>query len=700
MIEIEQTIDRGVAPEEVVEEEDKEPTVRREALVAHLSERVRAAKQYHSKAFKQMKTDMDAVFKGYSGNNWDADKYIANILQRHVHQRTSALYAKNPKPVATRRKRMDHQVWDGEEESMKKALSTLAKLKMQGQEPDQQAQAVVDDQAKVKVEHRRMDKVAKCMEMLFEYFMDEQHPTFKSQMKALVRRVITTSVGFVKVGYQRDVDRLPDISSKMSDVQAQVDHLRRIASDAEKGDIDQDDPEMEELLLSLEALQNEPLTIIQEGLVFDFPECDSIIVDPMCRLLRGFVGASWVAHEMYLTPEEIKEIYDVDVQDNFLSYDMKGNETGGHNSQAGSYNYFNQSADSVREGLALVWEIYDKNAGLLYVVCDGHNDFLSEPEAPPVKLETFWPFFALTFNEIEHKDLLYPPSDVSLLAPMQHEYNRARQGLREHRRANRPKYAVPAGMLEEGDKELLKDPPANAVLELQALVAGQKVDDVLQPVKQIGIDPNLYEVRTIFDDVQLVVGQQEANFGQVSKGTATETSIAESSRMSAIGANIDDLDSFMSEVTRAAGQILLLEMSKEEVIAICGPGAVWPEFKKEDVLNEIYLQIEAGSTGKPNKAAELQNIERIIPFLIQIPGIDPKFLGKELLKRLDDKMDLTDAIIDKLPSIVAQNMAQGAKAQAQSRGGTPPEAQGGQGGNNAPLPKPPGGGKPQAGINV
>jgi len=170
--------------------------------------------------------------------------------------------------------------------------------------------------------------------------------------------------------------------------------------------------------------------------------------------------------------------------------------------------------------------------------------------------------------------------------------------------------------------------------------------------------------------------------------------------MSAIGANIDDLDSFMSEVTRAAGQILLLEMSKEEVTAICGPGAVWPEFKKEDVLNEIYLQIEAGSTGKPNKAAELQNIERIIPFLIQIPGIDPKFLGKELLKRLDDKMDLTEAIIDKLPSIVAQNMMQGAKAQAQGRGGKPPEAQGGQGGNNAPLPKPPGGGKPQVGMNV
>ena len=28
--------------------------------------------------------------------------------------------------------------------------------------------------------------------------------------------------------------------------------------------------------------------------------------------------------------------------------------------------------------------------------------------------------------------------------------------------------------------------------------------------------------------------------------------------------------------------------------------------------------VEAGSTGKPNRAAELANIERIMPFLLQI----------------------------------------------------------------------------------
>ena len=76
-------------------------------------------------------------------------------------------------------------------------------------------------------------------------------------------------------------------------------------------------------------------------------------------------------------------------------------------------------------------------------------------------------------------------------------------------------------------------------------------------------------------------------------------------------------------------------------------------------------------------------------------------VASELLENAEFEDDLTDALIDKLPSIVAQNMMQGAKAQAQARGGAPPEVQGGQGGNNAQLPSPPGGGKPPGmGINV
>jgi hypothetical protein len=45
----------------------------------------------------------------------------------------------------------------------------------------------------------------------------------------------------------------------------------------------------------------------------------------------------------------------------------------------------------------------------------------------------------------------------------------------------------------------------------------------------------------------------------------------------------------------------------------------------------------------------------MLPFLIQMPASTRTWLAKETLRRLDDRLDLTDAIIDGIPAIVAQN---------------------------------------------
>ena len=113
-----------------------------------------------------------------------------------------------------------------------------------------------------------------------------------------------------------------------------------------------------------------------------------------------------------------------------------------------------------------------------------------------------------------------------------------------------------------------------------------------------------------------------------------------------------------------------------------------------DILSlwENRLKLSTVQARLYEQSARLQNIERIIPFLIQIPGIDPGFLAKELLKRLDDKMEFSEAITGNFPSIVAQNQLLGAAGNVQ-RGGQAPEAQGGRGRSNAPQPSPKGGRK-------
>jgi hypothetical protein len=109
---------------------------------------------------------------------------------------------------------------------------------------------------------------------------------------------------------------------------------------------------------------------------------------------------------------------------------------------------------------------------------------------------------------------------------------------------------------------------------------------------------------------------------------------------------------------------------------------VWPELTAREIANEVMLEIEAGSTGKPNMAAELRNLERVLPYIIQIPGINPAWLAKEVLKRMDDKLDLDAALTENVKSIVAQNGMKDANA-AQGMG------QGTQGAANAPTPQAP-----------
>ena len=101
----------------------------------------------------------------------------------------------------------------------------------------------------------------------------------------------------------------------------------------------------------------------------------------------------------------------------------------------------------------------------------------------------------------------------------------------------------------------------------------------------------------------------------------------------------------------------------------------------------MLLEIEAGSMGRPNAAQEIAAAQRLYPLLIQLPGINPEFLAKELIRRLDDRLDMTQAFQTTMPSIVALNgMAQ---ASAPGAGAPAGAGQGPQGASNSAKPEEP-----------
>ena len=681
---------------EVIPRSKPEPEEARAKLVSRWISTVQGDKAHWKDDFKRMRKDMEFAKFGADGQWKKSGKYVANILQRHINQKIATLYAKNPKAFITRSERMDFKIWDGSMGTLEAAQAVFAANPF-----DTTAQELIQDVFQGLQRRNMFDKIGQTMVILFHYFIREGSQNFKRQAKTAVRRALVTGISYCELGFQRQLEKRPEIAAEIADATNRLATLEALSADLADGQLQEDSADMENLKLMLRRLQNEQEMIVREGLVFDWPKSTEIIIDKNTVSIEGWIGTGHITREFEMTAQQIKEVYKVDITQGAGSGRMvDGGGQAPINTRDG--NTANQTAPS-RQGKHFVWRIWDKRTGHELHVMEGWPDFLKEPDILDTEIEQFFPLFPLQFNPVEDdqekaKDTrVYGLSEIELLSDMQKGYNSKRQGLREHRHANRPGYAAMKGLLEAEDKALLENHPPNAVVELNVLFQGQKIEEVIQAVPKIPIDPAVYDVGTDFEDIQRTVGVQEANTGGLrGRGvTATEVSVSEGSRVTATQSNVDDLDDFLTVLARAGGQVLLLNMSREIVTQIAGPGSVWPEFTSQQVAEEVFLEVRAGSSGRPNKQLEIANFERMVPFLLQLPGIQPEWLAEKMIERLDDGLDLEDAFLAGLPSVIAMNAI--ATAQAQPvQGGAPgentaggpndPAAQGGAGAQNAPQP--------------
>lgn len=675
----------------------------RKAEVSRWIKVIQGDKAHWKDDFKRMRECMMFAKFGADANWVQSKNYTANIVQRVVNRRVADLYAKNPTVVAKVRERMEFELWDGSLESLTAAQTTLM---TNPNEPS--AIALMADVAAGTQRKQLFEKIAKTLEIVAKYYQSEQEPSYKRSIKRGVRRALVTGVAYCELDFQRLLEKRPEITQQIQDVTNRLSKIESLSADAADGEMQEGDAEKEQLRYALETLQSEEEVTVREGPIYDWSiGSTEIIVDRNCRQLNGFIGAGHVTREIPLTAKQIQETYGVDIR---KGQSQRSTDVGGtpavNTSDGDGASSPEQANDATKYN---VWKIWDKRTGTQFVICENWPDYIVAPRSPDVQLDRFWPIYVLEFNPVEDDDApadenwmqtetkrrIHGLSDVELIRDMQSEYNRVRQGLREHRIANRPAIITALGSLEDGDLNQLGSHAANDVLQFAALGPSQKISDLLMAKPVVPIDPNIYDASQAFDDLQRTQGSQEANIGGLTGATATEASIAEGSRIGDSQSNKDDLDELLTELARGTGQVLLLEMSSNQVKKIAGPGAVWPEFTAQDVAEEVYLAVKAGSSGRPNRELEVANMQRVAPFLLQVPGIQPRWLAEKLLDRLDDDTNIEDAFLEGLPSILAQNAARGGQAQAgpsESDSGSgsgqfsDPSQQGNAGADNAPRP--------------
>ena len=380
----------------------------RKNLVNEWAERIRAARDFWQPSFERMRDDMRfAAGQQWGGqddkNQFGLKKYVANIVQRQCALKVASLYAKNPEVSAKRRPKMDFKVWDGTQKMLLQAQQQISQAMQQavgaaqaGQpipEPPPMAAAVMTDYANGMKQKALFDKLAETLEMVFTYQLDQQRPGFKTQMKALVLRAITTNIAYLKIAYRRDTETIPTSSTTIQGFVEKLQRLIATAQELQADNTDPDSPLVEDLRLQAQELTSSAQTgdmqnVLREGLVFDFPPSTAILVDPACRCLEDFVSADWVCQEFVLTPEQVQAQWGIDVRGSSARQYVDGTvKDSSGKSDAGLMTAALRAVKKFfgvwdKKAKACVWEIYCKTDQSKYVVCDGWPDFLEEPAAP------------------------------------------------------------------------------------------------------------------------------------------------------------------------------------------------------------------------------------------------------------------------------------------------------------------------------
>ena len=149
---------------------------------------------------------------------------------------------------------------------------------MAAQAAQQASMPIIQDAARVKGEEQQLDKISKTLEYLFRANIDHATQDFKSMMKMVVRRASTTGVGYVKLGFERVMQKKPEIEQRVADISNRLATLERLGADIHDDQTDQETGlRRSSFACSCRISPPRCRVVVREGLTFDYPVSTAII---------------------------------------------------------------------------------------------------------------------------------------------------------------------------------------------------------------------------------------------------------------------------------------------------------------------------------------------------------------------------------------------------------------------------------------
>lgn len=492
-----------------------------------------------------------------------------------------------------------------------------------------------------------LEKFAHTQEVLARKLLREAR--FRQQLAGAIQDVETAAIMFAKVNQQEDYHKDPLGNFRFDDQQDNFALYSHWKDKVAAGEIEEDSAEYTRFKMCESTVREYVTTMIQQDMLSN-PLPDIQVQDPMTGALMmqpqedprvaqvealsagGPIDAAMVPEVPkyigfpidFIHPEDVRFSWDITRMEDFFranrvqvrvvmardkaaaKYKLSVEEakklpsaTTVQNSTATTGESDPSSRDGDLDEKSMdqkveLWECYDREVNKVSVYAKGINRFLHS-YTPRVVWRNWIPIIPLMFNRVTGRAIGI--SSTTLQRPAQEEINTARTMDRHAKKACFPRILVRRGAFSKAEARKYKMAMPYEVIELET---PDELSSAIKETQPLPYNPSLTDTSAAQFDLQRMSGTSLVAGGAVGvSNSATETATAQAGTDALMDYRRGLIEDFYQDVVTCLLDLANAVLPEENVKAICGPGAVWPQMDRETLWRQLAVKIEVGSTGRP-----------------------------------------------------------------------------------------------------
>ncbi len=467
----------------------------------------------------------------------------------------------------------------------------------------------------------------------------------KSAMQKVVRSGFTIGIGWWKSIMLYETETDAEIKTQINDAQDNLARIRALQTELAEGEVEADgesralkERELEDQIKGLEANLE---VIVRHTLAIDFFRGENIKVSLDVEFIGDYCEARWIANDIYIERDELRAKFprlgaeDAKKATAYYQRDPKpehGSGVTSENAKAEQASaYTKTQPGTVMEGgdgkpveFCKVVEFWCREDNMIRTAIDGVKRWAKEPRPPKKATSRFYPFFAVIFFPLDGKR--HPQSLSARLMKLQDEYSSSRSSYRLMRKRSIPGTFVNGRVVDATQMQKIQRSEHQEFIALDVVEDNVDMRTLFAEKPVPTIDPRLFDNSMVIGDMEKISGVQEAlQTSDTVEKTATQAEIEQGGFAARTTAERDAVEDPLTEFAQYTAELALQCLSYEQVAKIAGQAAFWPkgkgaqgepiEMDLDDVTSLLNIDIEAGSTGRPNTAAEREAWANALPIL-------------------------------------------------------------------------------------